>query len=142
MTAQAYTVAQANGFLNENFAPWVLDLKPIVTKVDGGTIELEMPPNERLHRAGQIVCGQALMAIADTAMVIGLVSALEQRKWVTTVDMNTAFMRPLADDTLVARTDLVKLGRSMAFMRVTMTAKATGKSVSHAAGTYAVLGNT
>lgn len=139
MTGAGYTVDQANQFLQTNFAPWVLDLKPVVTVVNDGSIQLEIPANPALYRVGRIVCGQALMALADTAMVLGLVSALEESRLVTTVDMNTTFMRPVADDVVIAKTEVSRLGRTMAFMRVVMNARQTGKPVSHATGTYAVL---
>lgn len=139
MTASAYTAEQANRFLQENFAPWVLELNPIVTAVSPESVSLEIPPNPALYRVGRIVCGQALMALADTAMVLGLMSALEEARLVTTVDMNTTFMRPVADDTVVAVTEVAKLGRTLAYMRVTMSARQSGKLISHATGTYAVL---
>lgn len=131
---------QASEFMANNIAPWVLELKPVVVAVDGEGATLEMPPNDMLYRSGQIVCGQALMALADTTMVIGLVSAFEGSKLLTTVDMNTSFMRPVANDVVVAQAQAVRLGRTLAFMRVTMHAKTSSKVISAATGTYAVLG--
>ena len=52
-----------------------------------------MPFSERLCRNGGIVSGQALMAFADTAMVIANVAANRRYRPMTTVDQTTHFMR-------------------------------------------------
>ena len=54
---------------------------------------LRMPFSERLCRNGGIVCGQALMAFADTAMVIANLAANRGYRPMTTVDQTTHFMR-------------------------------------------------
>ena len=54
---------------------------------------LRMPFSERLCRNGGIVCGQALMAFADTAMVIANLAANRAYRPMTTVDQTTHFMR-------------------------------------------------
>ena len=52
-----------------------------------------MPFSERLCRNGGMVCGQALMAFADTAMVIANLAANRGYRPMTTVDQTTHFMR-------------------------------------------------
>ncbi len=54
---------------------------------------LRLPFSERLCRNGGVVCGQALMAFADTAMVIANVAANRGFRPMTTVDQTTHFMR-------------------------------------------------
>ena len=51
------------------------------------------PFSERLCRHGGIVCGQALMALADTSMVIAILAANRGYRPMTTVDQTTHFMR-------------------------------------------------
>ena len=46
--------------------------------------------------AGGVVCGQALMALADTSMVLAIVSANRGYRPMTTVDQTTHFMRAVS----------------------------------------------
>ena len=74
-----FGLADARRILGEVFAPWVQDLNLAVERIEHaqpadvadwqpGAL-LRMPFSERLCRHGGVVCGQALMALADTAMV-------------------------------------------------------------------------
>jgi len=60
---QAINKASANQKLSEVFAPWVQQLNLQVTSINGSEVELLMPYNPDLCRAGGIVCGQSLMAL-------------------------------------------------------------------------------
>jgi acyl-coenzyme A thioesterase PaaI-like protein len=74
-----FTIDDARRVLDEVFAPWIRDLalriESIEPDVATGAAEqypgarLRMPFSKRLRRDDGIVCGQALMAFADTAMV-------------------------------------------------------------------------
>jgi acyl-coenzyme A thioesterase PaaI-like protein len=66
------TVEQANRILQENFAGWVLGLRPVVEALDDGGTRLRMPFSDGLTCVGGTICGQALMSFADTAMVIAV----------------------------------------------------------------------
>jgi acyl-coenzyme A thioesterase PaaI-like protein len=44
-----------------------------------------------------VLCGQAYMAAADTAMVLAISSALDAFKPMTTVALNTSFLRPVSE---------------------------------------------
>ena len=64
--------------LSDLFAPWVqaLDLK--VERFDADSVTLRLPQSEQLSRVGGMLCGQAMMAAADTAMVLALISHFGQ----------------------------------------------------------------
>ena len=130
---------EANGWLETLFAPWVqsLNLQPV--KVAGGEAELLLPFDPALCRVGGTVCGQALMAAADTAMVFAIASQLGEFRPMTTVGQHMSFMRPVAagDVRVVAR--VMKPGRSLFFGEVTLIGVADGKLAAHATTTYALL---
>ena len=69
------TVDAANAILADNFAPWVLatGIKTEAAGPDAAT--LRIPFSDQLCRVGGILCGQALLTGADTAMVIALAAA-------------------------------------------------------------------
>jgi acyl-coenzyme A thioesterase PaaI-like protein len=60
--------------LSDWFAPWVQALGLRVESFAAGEVTLRLPQNPELSRIGGMVCGQALMAAADTAMVLAIVT--------------------------------------------------------------------
>ena len=105
------------------------------TPPPGGTADwqpgaiLRMPFSERLCRNGGIVCGQALMAFADTAMVLANLAANRGYRPMTTVDQTTHFMRAVAASDVLADARVVRMGRTMSFGRVTLFGAADNKPV-------------
>jgi hypothetical protein len=83
---QEFGIEEAGRVLGEVFAPWVRGsravgrgdrMRPAARRgrrLAPGAI-LRMAFSERLCRHGGILCGQALMALADTSMVIAILAA-------------------------------------------------------------------
>jgi uncharacterized protein (TIGR00369 family) len=145
-----FGIAEARRILGEVFAPWVLDLNLSVEEffVDppAGAADwqpgavLRMPFSERIVRNGGVVSGQAMMAFADTAMVIANWAANRGYRQLTTVDQTTHFMRAAADTDVLADARVVRLGRTMSFGRVTLTSAADNKPVAMVSSAFALLG--
>src|SRR4051794_14160403 len=101
-----FGISEARRILGEVFAPWVQDLNLSVERIEHlpppdvpdwqPAALLRMPFSERLCRNGGVVCGQALMALADTAMVIANLAANRGYRPMTTVDQTTHFMRAVS----------------------------------------------
>lgn len=147
--AAEFGIAEANRVLGDVFAPWVLDLNlsiegfefaPPADAADWqpGAI-LRMPFSERLCRNGGIVCGQALMAFADTSMVIANLAANKGYRPMTTVDQTTHFMRAVTASDVLADARVVRLGRTMSFGRVTLLSAADNKPVAMISSAFAML---
>ena len=145
----AFDIEDARRVLREVFAPWVQDLAlslerfdcdPSETPVDWqpGAI-LRMPFSERLCRHGGVICGQALMALADTSMVLAIQAACRGYRPMTTVDQTTHFMRPAASSDVLADARVVRLGRTMSFGRVTLSSASDGKPVAMVSSAFAML---
>ncbi|MDE2331161.1 MAG: PaaI family thioesterase, partial [Bradyrhizobium sp.] len=100
---------------------------------------LRMPFSERLCRHGGIVCGQALMALADTSMVLAILAANRGYRPMTTVDQTTHFMRAVASSDVLADARIVRLGRTMSFGRVTLSSAADDKPVAIVSSAFAML---
>src|SRR6185295_7225352 len=149
--AAEFGIAEARRVLGEVFAPWVLDLNLSIEDFDftpptAGTADwqpgaiLRLPFSERLCRNGGVVSGQALMAFADTAMVIANVAANRAYRPMTTVDQTTHFMRAAAATDVLADARVVRLGRTMSFGRVTLTSATDNKPVAMVSSAFAMLG--
>lgn len=135
----AISVEEADRILLRHFAPWVLDLNLKVRATGEQSATLVMPFDEKLHRAGGVVSGQALMALADTAMVIALCSALGGFRPVFTVDLTTTFMRPASNTAVLAEATVLRLGRTMGFAEVRLrTDTAERQLVANTVGSYSI----
>ena len=147
--ATEFGIADARRVLGEVFAPWVQDLNLSVEGFDfappGGSTDwqpgaiLRLPFSERLCRNGGIVSGQALMAFADTAMVIANVAANRGYRPMTTVDQTTHFMRAVTNSDVLADARVVRLGRTMSFGRVTLLGATDNKPVAMVSSAFAML---
>lgn len=129
---------KAEEILRDNFAPWVLDLGLVVEEVGEGTAVLRLPWSDRLAREGGALSGQALMAAADTAVVIAVSGARGGFVPMTTVQLTTSFQRPVVGRDVLVRVEVTKLGRTLAFAEVDMAADEA--IVAHASAVYAIIG--
>lgn len=131
------TPALAQTILDENFAPWVRALRITVAEIGVDRTVLTIPITGDLNRAGDIVSGQALAALADTAMVFACFGHLQQVAPVGTVTLDTQFLRPASGDSIEAVAEVTRAGRSMLFTRCTLNAHPAGKPVALATATFA-----
>jgi uncharacterized protein (TIGR00369 family) len=125
--------------LGEYFAPWVQALGLRVEAFDADSVTLRLPQNAQLSRVGGMLCGQAMMAAADTAMVLALINQLGQFRPCTTVQMNTSFLKPLSNQDALVQARVVRAGKSLAFGEIDIRGADDGKSASRATVTYALL---
>jgi uncharacterized protein (TIGR00369 family) len=148
--AAEFDIEEARRVLGDVFAPWVQDLGLSISGIESsppssaaadwqpGAI-LRMAFSERLCRHGGIVCGQALMAFADTAMVIAILAANRGYRPMTTVDQTTHFMRAVTSSDVLADARVVRLGRTMSFGRVTLSSAADNRPVAMVSSAFAML---
>lgn len=134
------TAPDGDRVLADNFAPWVQDLGLRVEETGAKHAVLRLPWSDRLAREGGALSGQALMAAADTATVIALSAARGSYGPMTTVQQSTTFQRPVVDADVLVHARVTKLGRSLAFVDVTMTADGAAEPAAHATTVYALLG--
>ncbi|MFA1537796.1 PaaI family thioesterase [Actinomadura monticuli] len=124
--------------LRANFAPWVLDLGLVPEEVGDGTAVLRLPWSDRLAREGGALSGQALMAAADTAVVLAVSGAKGGFVPMTTVQLSTSFQRPVVGRDVRIEVEVSKLGRTLAFAEIDMTVDSA--TVAHASAVYAIIG--
>ncbi|WP_332825238.1 PaaI family thioesterase [Ramlibacter sp.] len=125
--------------LPEYFAPWVQALGLRVEAFDAGSVTLRLPQDGQLSRVGGMLCGQAMMAAADTAMVLALINHFGGFKPCTTVQMNTSFLKPLSGQDALVEAKVVRAGKSLAFGEIDIRGAEDGKSACRATTTYALL---
>jgi uncharacterized protein (TIGR00369 family) len=136
----AFDTAFLDAALANVFAEWVRMLELRVLQARPGEVVLALPVAPRHIHAGNVMSGQTLMAAADTAMVLAVMSKLGSFRPMTTVQLQTTFLRPIAADAGEARVaaTVLRMGKNLAFGDIRIT---TGADVlaAHATTTYALL---
>jgi uncharacterized protein (TIGR00369 family) len=137
--APGATADALNGILADWFAPWVQALGLQLESFADGQATLRLPQNPALSRIGGMVCGQALMSAADTAMVLAIVSRLGPERPMTTVQLNTSFLKPLSKQDALVTARVIRAGKSLVFGEIDICGAQDGQSVCRASTTYALL---
>jgi uncharacterized protein (TIGR00369 family) len=122
----------------EGGAPFMHDLGLTISEAEPGHVRFTLPVVERLTHAGGVLCGQAILACMDTAMVFVMMSlnAAADGNF-TTVQLQTSFERGVPDDigevTFDARA--TKTGRSLVFGEIDLVLP-DGRRAASATTTY------
>ena len=121
-------------------APWVLEMGLSVQSARPGEVVLQLPVKPPLVHGGGVLCGQAIMAAADTAMVLAVMSQLGAFKPMTTVQLQTSFLKAVPGDSAQAQLTarILRMGRNLVFGEV-LVHSAKGELAAHATTTYALL---
>ena len=131
------TPEDAQTILDTAFAPWVRALQPQITAIGPEGCTMVMPITGEINRIGDIVSGQALAALADTAMVFACFGHLGSPEPVGTVTLDTQFLRPASGDIVRAEAEVTRAGKAMVFARARLVAEPSGKDVALATATFA-----
>jgi uncharacterized protein (TIGR00369 family) len=131
-----FNTAAANAALEANFAQWVRDLQPKVIKLTEDGAVLDIPITDQITRVGGIVSGQALSALADTAMVIACASHLGEFTPVATTNLETRFLRPGSGDKVRCEAEVIRAGKALIFAEAKLIAYPLEKQIAQASATF------
>ena len=133
-------INRLQALLQSVVAPWVRALDLTVLALRPGEVDLALPISPLHVHGGGVLCGQTLMAAADTAMVLAVSHQLGGFRPMTTVQLQTSFLRPIPGSSgsakVVAR--VLRAGKSLVFGEVEIL-DATGRLAAHCTTTYALL---
>lgn len=150
----AVDLAALQTLLTSVVAPWVTELNLRVLAATPGAVTLALPIAPRHVHGGGVLCGQTMMAAADTAMILAIVSQTGAFRPMTTVQLQTSFLRPIpgkpaakpagagagdgppAEARVIAR--VLRLGKRLVFGEIEVLDPA-GQLAAHATATYALL---
>lgn len=138
--ASATDAAALQRMLAEVFAPWVQELQLQVLEAKPGEVLLRLPVRPLQVHGGGVVCGQTLMAAADTAMVLAVSAQLGGFQPMTTVQLQTSFLRPVPGNSPEARVlaRVLRAGKNLVFGEIEVL-DAQGRLATHSTTTYALL---
>lgn len=132
------SVESLQGLLSAWFAPWVQALDLQVESFGSNEVTLRLPQSDLLCRVGGMLCGQAMMAAADTAMVLAVVAQLGERP-MTTVQLSTSFLKPLSGQDARVTARVIRAGKNLVFGEIDICGATDGRSVCRASTTCALL---
>lgn len=143
-----FGIDAAGRLLTEALAPWMQDLGLLVERIESGRpagappdwqpgAVLRMPFSARLCRDG-VLCAPALMALADTAMMLACAAAWSGYRPMSVIDQTTHFLRPVNFDVL-ADARIVRIGRTTSFGRVSLASAVDGRPVGMVSSAYAMV---
>lgn len=141
MTApQLADLAMLERAMGEVFSPYVQQLGLRLVAATQGEVTLDLPVLPLHVHAGGVLCGQSMMAAADSAMVLAVMSKLGAFRPMTTVQLQTSFLKPIAGNAGTARViaTVLRLGKNLAFGEIRILAP-NGDLAAHATTTYALL---
>ncbi|MDY0745876.1 PaaI family thioesterase [Paucibacter sp. R3-3] len=120
------------------FAPWIAAMDFRVQATAKGEVTLSMPIKPSYIHVGGVMCGQAAMAAADTAMVLAMMAYLGEFRPMTTVQLQTSFLRPLSGTHCIVKATVLRSGKSLAFGSIDIL-DTDGRLAVQATTTYALL---
>ncbi len=121
-------------------APWVAELELQLDEARLGEVVLTLPVTPKHVHGGGVLCGQTMMAAADTAMILAVCTHLGGFQPMTTVQLQTSFLRAVRGDAGQARVlaRVLRMGRKLVFGEVLISDPA-GELAAHATTTYALV---
>jgi len=139
MAVAKMSVAELQRFLHDEF-PQVFRAGDLtIERADGETCLLRQRYNDKMLRPGGTVSGPTLMALADCAMYVVLLSAIGPVALAVTTNLNINFLRKGAPgQDLLAGARLLKLGKRLAVGEVNLLSGASTDPIAHVTATYSI----
>src|ERR1700752_5497336 len=132
-------VAKLERFLQVEFPQAFSGGDISIESADGASCLLRQRYSDQMLRPGGTVSGPTLMALADFAMYVVLLSAIGPVGLAVTTNLNINFFRkgqPGQD--ILAAAKLMKIGKRLAFGEVQLLSGTSPDPIAHATATYSI----
>jgi uncharacterized protein (TIGR00369 family) len=133
------TAAEIEAFLREVFPQAFCDGDITIEAADGATCRLRQRFSEKMLRPGGTVSGPTLMALADFAMYVVILSAIGPVALAVTTNLTINFLRKgLSGHDIAAAARLLKLGKRLAVGEVNLFSGSSADPIAHVISTYSI----
>lgn len=136
MTGSVISVDEANSFFREAFPHMQEGL--IVDNLGDGVATLRCEVQDWMLRPGELVSGPAQFIFADTATYTAVFTRLGIAPMAVTTNTNINFLSPCNAPVVIARAELIKLGRRTALAQVDIRGEGQEHLASHAMVSFAL----
>ncbi len=131
------TVEEFNGIIRDDL-PWAHELGMHADQIGDGWATLRLPYRESMLRPGGTVAGPLMMGLADACMYAVALSVLGTVKLAVTTSFTINFLYRVSPADLLAEGRLLKRGKRLVVMEVTLHSEGHDEPVAHATGTYSI----
>lgn len=131
--------AQAQLSPGGNFGPWIWQLNLQVEQISADEVRIRLPYGDHIARPGGVMVGQAMMALADTIMVLAICEKLQRFATLATISLTTNFIRAAVRQDVVGVAHAVRVGRTTAFGEVDFHVDDSPDPIAQSLSTFAVL---
>ncbi len=131
------TIAEFEALAREKL-PLVRQTGIRAERIDAGRVVMRMPCNEDALRPGGTIHGPAMMALADVAMYVVVMSLIGPVELAVTTSLNANFLRRPKPADLIAEARILKLGKRLAVGEVTVYSDGETEPVCHVTATYSI----
>ena len=139
MAAAKMSVAELEQFLRAEFPQSFGSGDTRIEKANGETCLLRQRYSDQMLRPGGTISGPTLMALADCAMYVVLLSAIGPIGLAVTTNLNINFLRKgQAGQDILAEARLLKLGKRLAVGEVNLRSGASPDPIAHVTATYSI----
>jgi uncharacterized protein (TIGR00369 family) len=139
MAAAKMGVAELGRFLRAEFPQAFGSGDITIESADGETSLLRQRYSDNMLRPGGMVSGPTLMALADCAMYVALLSAIGLVGHAVTTNFNINFLRKgEAGQDVLAAARIMKLGKRLAVGEVTLMSGTSSDPIAHVTATYSI----
>jgi len=137
--APRMTVAELEVFLRAELPSMFSNGSLVIERADGQTCRLRQRYSEQMLRPGGTISGPTLMALADCAMYVVVLSAIGPVALAVTTDLNINFLRRgVAGHDVIAQARLLKLGKRLAVGEVVLLSASSPDPIAHVTATYSI----
>ena len=139
MAVVKMSVAELEEFLRVEFPQSFGSGDTTIDSADGTTCLLRQRYSDRMLRPGGTVSGPTLMALADCAMYVVLLSAIGPIGLAVTTNLNINFLRKgQAGQDILAEARILKLGKRLAVGEVKLLSGTSPDPIAHVTATYSI----
>ena len=139
MAIAKMSVAELERFLQAEFPQAFSGGDISIESADGTSCLLRQRYGEQMLRPGGTISGPTLMALADFAMYVVLLSAIGPIGLAVTTNLNINFLRKGAPgQDVLAAARLLKLGRRLAVGEVNLLTGTSPDPIAHVTSTYSI----
>jgi uncharacterized protein (TIGR00369 family) len=140
MSVAKMSVPELEKFLHDAFAQaFGIGGEIVIESADGQTCMLRQRYSEKMLRPGDTVSGPTLMALADCAMYVVVLSAIGPVGLAVTTNLNINFLRKGAPgQDVLAEARLLKLAKRLAVGEVTLLSGTSPEPIAHVTATYSI----
>jgi len=139
MTVAKMTVTELEKFLRVEFPQAFSGDDILIEEADGVSCRLRQRYSEQMLRPGGTVSGPTLMALADFAMYVVLLSAIGPVGLAVTTNLNINFLRKGAPgQDVLAAARILKLGKRLAVGEVNLMSAGSPDAIAHVTATYSI----